>query len=92
MTPERSDKPARKPRRRKKIEFVEHLSGDEQMLVTFPWTKSLTREERAEFADALANHPSDISNAQLEALIVSWKERALLARGPELRDRERRVA
>lgn len=79
MTSDRSEKPARKPRRRKKIEFVEHLSGDEQMLITFPWTRSLTGAERTEFAEALANHPSDISNAQLESLILSWKQRALLA-------------
>jgi len=80
MTTERTMTPARKPRRRKKVEFVEHLRGDEQMLLTFPWTKTLTRTERAEFAEALANHPADITNAQLEALILSWKERALRSR------------
>ncbi|WP_298226982.1 hypothetical protein [Gryllotalpicola sp.] len=77
MTTERITTPARKPRRRKKVEFVEHLSGDDQMLLAFPWTKNLSRPERAEFAEALASHPADISNTQLEALIVSWKERAL---------------
>ena len=72
--------PARAPRRRrKKVEFVEHLRADEQVLLTFPWTKHLTPEERARFADALANHPKDISNAQLEALIVRWKRHAQLA-------------
>lgn len=71
---------ARAPRRRrKKVEFVEHLRGDEQVLLTFPWTKHLSLEERAEFADALHNHPKDISNAQLEALIVRWKRQAQLA-------------
>jgi len=69
----------RRSRRRKNTEFVEHLSGQEQMLITFPWSRNLTPEERAEFADALANHPSSFSNAQLEALILSWKRRAQLA-------------
>lgn len=69
----------RRSRRRKNTEFVEHLSGQEQMLITFPWSRNLTPQERAEFADALANHPSSFSNAQLEALILSWKRRAQLA-------------
>jgi len=69
----------RRSRRRKNTEFVEHLTGQEQMLVTFPWSRSLTPAERAEFADSLANHPSSFSNAQLEALIVAWKRRAQLA-------------
>jgi len=46
------------------------------MLLTFPWSRNLTPSERAEFAEALAHHPSSFSNAQLEALIVSWKHRA----------------
>lgn len=66
----------RRSRRRKNIEFVEHLSGEEQMLLAFPWSRNLTPPERAEFAEALAHHPSSFSNAQLEALIVSWKQRA----------------
>ncbi|GAA4170104.1 hypothetical protein [Gryllotalpicola koreensis] len=69
----------RRSRRRKNIEFVEHLTGQEQMLITFPWSRNLSAAEREEFADALANHPSSFSNAQLEALIVSWKRRAQLA-------------
>jgi hypothetical protein len=80
MNPERTPRPAaRRSRRRKNIEFVEHLTGQEQMLLTFPWSKSLTPAEREEFAEALANHPASFSNAQLEALIVSWKRRAQLA-------------
>ncbi|MCL2515808.1 MAG: hypothetical protein FWD85_05800 [Microbacteriaceae bacterium] len=69
-------KPVRRPRRRKKIEFVEHLTGPEQMLLAFPWSSGLSTTERAEFADALAHHPATFSNAQLEALIISWKRRA----------------
>jgi hypothetical protein len=69
----------RRSRRRKNIEFVEHLSGQEQMLITFPWSRNLTAAERAEFAEALANHPASFSNAQLEALILSWKRRAQTA-------------
>ncbi|WP_022882404.1 hypothetical protein [Gryllotalpicola ginsengisoli] len=83
MTSERTSGAAagtpRRSRRRKKTEFVEHLSGEEQMLITFPWSKSLTAAERAEFAESLAHHPSSFSNAQLEALILSWKRRAQLA-------------
>ena len=66
----------RRSRRRKNVEFVEHLSGEEQMLLTFPWSRYLSPDERAEFAESLAHHPSSFSNAQLEALIVSWKHRA----------------
>jgi hypothetical protein len=69
-------KPVRRPRRRKKIEFVETLSGPEKMLLAFPWSRQLPPDELAEFADAMAHHPSSFSNAQLEALIVSWKRRA----------------
>ncbi|AYG03672.1 hypothetical protein [Gryllotalpicola protaetiae] len=69
----------RRSRRRKNIEFVEHLTGQEQMLITFPWSRNLSAAEREEFAAALAGHPSSFSNAQLEALIVSWKRRAQLA-------------
>jgi hypothetical protein len=77
MTSERTGRPtARRSRRRKNIEFVEHLSGQEQMLLTFPWSRNLTPSEREEFAAALAHHPSSFSNAQLEALILSWKHRA----------------
>ncbi len=77
MKSERTPRPAaRRSRRRKNIEFVEHLSGEEQMLLTFPWSRTLTPDERAEFAESLANHPSSFSNAQLEALIVTWKHRA----------------
>jgi len=36
----------RRSRRRKNIEFVEHLTGQEQMLVTFPWSRNLTADER----------------------------------------------
>ena len=72
----------RRSRRRKNIEFTEHLSGEEQMLLTFPWSRNLTPSERAEFAEALAHHPSSFSNAQLEALIVSWKHRAERASAP----------
>lgn len=70
----------RRSRRRKTVEFTEHLTGQEQMLLTFPWSRDLTPAERAEFAEALAHHPSSFSNAQLEGLIVSWKRRAQLAR------------
>jgi hypothetical protein len=49
------------------------------MLITFPWSRNLTAAERAEFAEALANHPASFSNAQLEALILSWKRRAQTA-------------
>ncbi len=82
MTAERTTRPAARTtsRRRKKVEFIEHLRGDEQMLLTFPWTRNLSADQRAEFADALANHPSDITNAQLEALILNWKQRALSRR------------
>ncbi len=84
MTSERTPRPAaRRSRRRKNIEFVEHLTGEEQMLLTFPWSRNLTSEERAEFAESLAHHPSSFSNAQLEALIVSWKRRAQLAQSRE---------
>jgi hypothetical protein len=69
----------RRSRRRKNVEFVEHLTGQEQMLITFPWSRYLTAAEREEFAEALANHPASFSNAQLEALILSWKRRAQLA-------------
>jgi hypothetical protein len=81
MSTERTPKAGapRRSRRRKNIEFVEHLTGQEQMLITFPWSRDLSAAERAEFADALANHPASFSNAQLEALIVSWKHRAQTA-------------
>lgn len=76
QTPGGAPRVPRRSRRRKNIEFVEHLSGEEQMLLAFPWSRSLTPPERAEFAEALAHHPTSFSNAQLEALILSWKHRA----------------
>jgi hypothetical protein len=74
--PREAPRVPRRSRRRKNIEFVEHLSGQEQMLLAFPWSRRLTPPERAEFAESLAHHPSSFSNAQLEALILSWKHRA----------------
>jgi hypothetical protein len=53
------------------------------MLLTFPWSRYLTSHERAEFAEALAHHPSSFSNAQLEALIQSWKRRAQVVQARE---------
>jgi hypothetical protein len=56
------------------------MEADERLLGAFPWARALPREERLRFADELAHHPSEMTNAQLEALLVGWREAADAAR------------
>ena len=47
-----------------------------KVLSAFPWAQNLPYAEQERFADELAHHPRDLPNGQLEALILSWKQRA----------------
>ena len=48
-----------------------------RMLAAFPWAGRLSTADQDRFANELAHHPSEMSNAQLEALIQGWKASAL---------------
>ncbi|WP_308466888.1 hypothetical protein [Rathayibacter soli] len=56
------------------------LEADSRLLVAFPWARTLSREERAEFADQLAHHPTEMTNSAIEELLVTWHARADAAR------------
>lgn len=47
-----------------------------KVISAFPWAQNLSYTEQQQFADELAHHPRDLPNGQLEALILSWKNRA----------------
>jgi len=68
------------------------FEADARLLVAFPWARSLTREERAEFADELAHHPVEMTNSAIEELLVTWHARADAARTRQPGSAERRRA
>ena len=47
-----------------------------KVISAFPWAQNLSYAEQQQFADELAHHPRDLPNGQLEALILSWKQRS----------------
>ncbi|TAM70600.1 MAG: hypothetical protein EPN48_04280 [Microbacteriaceae bacterium] len=68
------------------------LEADSRLLVAFPWARSLSREDRAEFADQLAHHPVEMTNGAIEELLLSWHARADAARPRRRVGGERRRA
>jgi hypothetical protein len=50
-----------------------------RVLVAFPWAKHLTETDRTRFAHEISEHPTDIPNHQLEAMLVQWKAAARAA-------------
>jgi hypothetical protein len=48
-----------------------------RLLLAFPWAKYLSASDLELFVREMAEHPSDIPNNQLEALLVRWKAHAL---------------
>jgi hypothetical protein len=56
------------------------LEADSRLLVAFPWARHLSSEQRARFAEELAHHPTDMTNAAIEDLLVTWRARADEAR------------
>jgi hypothetical protein len=58
------------------------------LLIAFPWARALSAEQRERFAEELAHHPSDMSNAAIEDLLVSWRATADSARNLQHRQRD----
>jgi hypothetical protein len=56
------------------------LETETRVLGAFPWARSLAPADRARFADELSNHPTEMTNTELEALLVSWRATADAAR------------
>jgi len=56
------------------------LETESRLLGAFPWARYLAPTDRARFADELSNHPTEMTNNELEALLVSWRGVADAAR------------
>jgi hypothetical protein len=56
------------------------LESETRVLGAFPWARFLAPTDRARFADELSNHPTEMTNTELEALLVSWRSTADAAR------------
>ena len=69
-----STTPRRKRPSRAKAKPI--MDARAKVISAFPWAQNLSYTEQQQFADELAHHPRDLPNGQLEALIVSWKNRA----------------